>query len=98
MTLRLLTMASEYWQDIDGYSVGHGFDPAELRISRLCNFTWWWFTRNAERKEVEKFKARLWRPPPGHRVDHTASPWHADNENKAFAQLKQALGGKVNSA
>lgn len=83
----------ERWEDFDGYGVGHGFDPADLSLPRLCNFTWWWVTSgDVDPKEVEKFRTRLWRPLPGMEVSHAQSPWSAENENKAFQSLKQALG------
>lgn len=97
MTYRLLAIAVEKWEDIDGYGVGHGFDPAELSLTRMANFTWWWVTQNAEKNEVEKFKNRLWRPPPGEVVTNDRSPWHADNENQALSSLKAALGGSSKS-
>lgn len=98
MTLRLSNIVLENWQDVDGYGVGHGFDPLELEFQRLLNFTWWWATRNAASDEVDKFRNRLWRPPPRTEVTHEKSPWHPENENKAFQSLKNALGVKSNSA
>lgn len=98
MTLRLLNLVLDNWQDIDGYGVGHGFNPIDLSFTRLLNFTWWWVTRNAEQKEVDKFRTKLWRPPPGQVVAHKESPWHPENENKAFNALKNALGGRTSAA
>lgn len=95
MTYRLLQISEDNWADIDGYGVGHGFDPYDLPLARLCNFVWWWVTRNAQPKDVDKFKARLWRPPKGQEVKHEKSPWSADAEMQAFASLKKALGGKA---
>ena len=95
MTHRLLHLAEERWADIDGYGVGHGFDPYDLPLSRLCNFVWWWVTNGAQPKDVDKFKIKLWRPPAGEDVHDERSPWSAEAEMSAFSALKAALGGKA---
>lgn len=93
MTLRLLGLAEDHWEDIDGYAAGHGFDPVDLPLARLANFVWWWVTANAQEKDLQKFKGDLWRPPIGEQVTHKKSPWAPENENSALSDLKQALGG-----
>ena len=98
MTQRLLMIGQERWADIDGYAAGHGIELDDLSLSRFCNFVWWWLTREAPQSEVDKFRARLWRPPAGEVVTHKASPWNPENENQAFAQLKQALTGSSKSS
>lgn len=60
-----------------------------MDLDRFCNFVWWWITRNAsEAKDVDKVRARLWRPPAGEAVTHSQSPWSSDNETRAFAAFK----------
>lgn len=98
MTFRLLNLAYENWEDLDGYSVGNNFDLEDLPLGRLSNFVWWWLTSGrgeTDPKEVEKFRIRLWRPPAGVEVTDERSPWSASKENEAFSALKNAMGGSL---
>lgn len=54
------------------------------------DFVWWFLTRNADPNEIEKFKARLWRPPKGVEPP-PESPWSAENEMRNFRSLQAAL-------
>jgi len=54
---------------------------------------WWWFTRDAERAEVEKFRLTLWLPPKGAEIPAN-SPWSAESEKSAFGALKAGLNAK----
>lgn len=92
MTARLSMLAMEHWATLDGYAVGHGVpDLRTLSLARFTNFVWWFFTRNGAETEVEKFRARLWRPPVGE-VPDARSPWSAENEAASFAAVKRSLG------
>lgn len=54
---------------------------------------WWYYTREREQADVDKFRARIWRPPPRTTVIDARSPWSVENETKAFAAFKaQATG------
>jgi hypothetical protein len=92
VSLRLAGLALEHWAELDGYAVAHNMPPLpELPLDRFNSFVWWFFTRNADDpKEVEKFRLKLWRPPP-HVVPTRDSPWSAENETAAFSGLKAAL-------
>lgn len=91
MTQRLIALAVEHWTDLDGYAVAHSIPRLqELDIDRLCNFVWWWVTHNADQKERDKFKRRLFMPPKGEEV--TTGPWSAEAETSAFSALRQSLG------
>lgn len=91
MSVRLAGLALAHWADLDGYAVSRNMPPlATLPLDRFNNFVWWFLTREGDPKEIEKFRLRLWRPPPG-RAPTQDSPWSAENETKAFAGLKAAL-------
>lgn len=92
MTARLSVLAFTHWSTLDGYAVGHGVpDLRTLSLARFTNFVWWYFTRNGSEADIEKFRARLWRPPVGVAPD-ARSPWSAENEQASFSALKTALG------
>jgi hypothetical protein len=91
VSVRLAHLALDNWANLDGYAVAHNMPPLPaLPLDRFNSFVWWFLTKEGDPKEVEKFRLRLWRPPP--RVVPTKdSPWSAENETKAFAGLKAAL-------
>lgn len=89
MTIRLVRMALDNWQDIDGWAVGHGVgDLGRLELDRFVNFVWWWATRDAEQKDRDKFESHLWMPPPG---EEGRGVWSAEAEMAGFSALKEAL-------
>lgn len=94
MTARLSGLAKRNWRTIDGFAVGHAVgDLEELPLERFVNFIWWFFTRNAEQKDVDKFEAKVWQPPVadmGKPID-PRSPWSPENEMKAFGAVKAQL-------
>lgn len=61
-------------------------------MDRLLNFVWWFFTRDQQPSEVEKFRARLWRQPVGVTTIDERSPWSPENETKAFSALVTQMG------
>lgn len=68
----------------------------DLSLSRLCNYTWYMMTRNAQDdREVQQIRTKLWRPPQGAPAESipAESPWSPENETKALTALKQGLGG-----
>jgi len=69
-------------------------DLRELPLDRFCNYVYWMATREASSVDIEKFRARLWRPPPGKAAD-ARSPWSKENETGAFQALKAGLGSGV---
>lgn len=93
MTLRLARIAVESWPTIDGYAAAHGMpDLRTLLLDRFLNFVWFMATRNSSASDVEKLRARLWRPPKGEAVTDTRSPWSPEKERGAFQALKMGLG------
>jgi hypothetical protein len=74
--------------------VAHGVDLRVLPLDRFCNFVWWAVTHEGAENEVQRFRARLWMPPPGTVVIPAKSPWSAENEMSAFGALRAQLGGK----
>lgn len=65
-----------------------------LPLRRFCAFLWWFFTHRADDPHaVEKFRSRLWQPPPGVEVTDERSPWSPEAETAAFASLKADVGG-----
>jgi len=62
----------------------------DLPIGKWCSFVWWWFTHDADRTEVQKFRNNLWIPPVGAEIPRE-SPWSAENETAAFASFKAGI-------
>ena len=57
-----------------------------MALGRLCNFVWWFITRNTESEaEVEKLRAKLWQPPAG--------PWAPEAEKAAFGAFQASMAG-----
>lgn len=100
MTVRLARIAVESWPTLDGYAAAHGMPSLfDLPLDRFLNFVWWMATRNSSATDIEKLRARLWRPPKGQAVTDSRSPWSPQNEQKGFSALKTGLGlGSANSA
>lgn len=97
MTQRLAAIVLERWDEIDGYAASRNMPPLPaMPLARFVSFAYWWITREADSKDVAKFRNALWRPP----VNETRplppeSPWSAANETSAFAALKaQAAGAR----
>ncbi len=92
MSLRLLATLVEQFETLDGYAVAHGVpDLRALDLSRLCNYVYWFLTKDGDEQGVAKFRAKLWQPPKGQRPD-ARSPWSAENESKAFAAFASSVG------
>lgn len=90
---RFLTLALDNYPIIDGWAAAHGMDPADLSLSRFCNFIYWWATRNADAESINKFDQQLWRPPPGDTSPiPDESPWSAKSELAASHAARAALG------
>jgi len=86
--------AKANWADLDGYAAAHGLSPLQdFPIDRFCNFVWYMFTKEAEQREVDKLRAKLWQPLPGTVVTDPRSPWFSKNESNAFSALKRSMGG-----
>lgn len=66
-------------------------DLEDLPLDRFCNYVYWSATRNSSQVDIEKFRARIWRPPKGEAADER-SPWSEKNETGAFQALKAGLG------
>lgn len=66
-------------------------DLRSLPLDRFCNYVYWMATKESTATEVDKFRARLWRPPKGATPDQR-SPWSEVNETSAFQGLKAGLG------
>lgn len=67
-------------------------DLRTLPLDRFSSYVYWSATRNASQVDLEKFRARLWRPPVGTVVTDSRSPWAPENEQRGFASLKAGLG------
>lgn len=84
-----MAIAVDNWATFDGYAVAHSMpELGELPLSRFCSFVWWMVTRNQEKKEVDEFERKLWRPPVG---EVGQGVWSAEAEMSAFAAAKKAL-------
>lgn len=91
MTVRLAHVALNHWADVDGLAVSQGLpELGDMPLDRFTNFIWWWATRNAQSsEEVEDFRRRLWKPPPG---EVGRGPWAPAEETESFQALKRGLG------
>ena len=67
-------------------------DLRTLPLDRFVNFVYWMATRDGSATDIEKFRAKLWRPPKGEAVTDSRSPWAPEHEQRGFASLKTALG------
>lgn len=67
-------------------------DLRTLPLHRFTSYVYWSATRNATAADLDKFRARLWRPPLGVAVTDKRSPWAPENEQRGFASLKAGLG------
>ena len=91
MTLRLAGVATAQWADVDGWAVSKNIPRLEsLPLDRFAHLVWFWATRNAEEKDVTKFRTRLWMPPKGEAADKRG-PWSPEAETSAFKALKAGL-------
>lgn len=78
---------------LDGYLAGHGAPPLfSLPVGRLCDFTRWYLTRDAQESDVAKFEAELFRPPPGAPPETAAGPWSPEAETASLASLVSSMG------
>lgn len=89
------------WPAFDGWCASLSLDPLRLPIERRLNLAYYWFTRDADRSEVDKFDRRLWTPPPSAASQPIPeeSPWSASSEMKAFSSFAaEATGRKAPGA
>jgi hypothetical protein len=92
--MRLTRLAIEHRLDLEGHLVGQGaiYGMEDLPINRFLGYVWWYFTKDADERQRDKFKAALWRPPTIDTPIPKESPWSAENEMKAFSALKAETG------
>lgn len=90
--MRLVHVGAERWSELNGYRVGNGATTSlmDTEVSDFTDYVWWYITRDADQAEVDKFKARLWRPPAGEAPD-PRSPWAPEQEMDTFKALQAAL-------
>lgn len=70
--------------------MGHGGpDLRELPLNRFLNYVTWFFLRNADKKDRDKFEAQVFMPPKG--VVPEKGPWTPEAEAQGFQSLKAAL-------
>ena len=93
MTVRLVRTAVANWETLDGYAVAHGMgDLRLLDLDRFCNFVWYMLTRNADKKDTDSLRAKIWVPPPKSVAPIPKnSPWSAEAETAAFKAVKAQL-------
>lgn len=98
MTQRLIAIARKHWATFDGLLASQGLDPMFIPIDRMLNVVYWWATRNAtEEADIDKFDRHLWMPPKGV-APPKGSPWSAEAETAAFANVAAAFGVGVTGA
>lgn len=94
MTLRLAHIGIERWAELNGFRIGHGAIGSldDLPIGAFVDYVWWYVTQNVDPTEIEKFRARLWRPPKGEEPP-PESPWSPESEMASFHALQASLSG-----
>lgn len=86
------------WETLDGLALSQGLpDLRTLPLGRVCNFVYYFLTKDGDEQGIAKFRAKLWQPPVGE-VPDERSPWNAANENSALAGLAASLGMAPRSA
>lgn len=63
----------------------------DLPIDRFLNLVYWFIVREGDPEDIEKFKIRLWRPPPG--VEPTSGPWSPEAETQSFRAFSAQVKG-----
>ena len=95
MSARLLSTLEAQWATLDGYAAAQNLpNLQEMDLSRLCNFVYWYVTKDAAKESIDKYNAQLWMPPKGIEPDER-SPWSPENEAKAFSALSASLGKRT---
>jgi hypothetical protein len=86
--LKLMVTALDLRHLLDGFLAGHGAPPLfSMPVGRLCDFTRWYLTREADEKERGAFERDLFRPPPGTAPEDAQGPWAPEAETAALAQF-----------
>ena len=89
--LRLVAVAGEHWETIDGEAAAKGFDPFELNIQRFFNYLLFWCLSHIEKeRDREQFLYRLDSPLPG----RTRRPSEAEQQKdlESFKQFAAMFG------
>lgn len=77
---------------MDGWAASQGLpELGKFTLPRFCNLVWYWYTKDGDQKDVDKFEAQLYRPPVGVQAP-AVGPWSAEAEMAAFRSMKAALG------
>ena len=63
VVVRILGIAQEHWEAIDGEAASKGCDYLTLPIDRFCNVIMWWAMQRV--KDVDEFKRKMYEPLPG---------------------------------
>lgn len=82
------------WAYIDGLAASQGIDLLDLPLARFTNYIWWLMTRDQEKAQVEKIRAKLWMPPKGEAAP-PGSPWSPENELAAIRAFQAQVGQSV---
>jgi len=86
--MKLMVTALEHRHLLNGFLAGHGGrELFSLSVGRLCDFTRWFLTKDADDKQRRKFELDLFRPPPGAPKEIAAGPWSPQAETASLAQF-----------
>lgn len=86
--LRLVAVADQHWEAIDGSAAAEGFDPFDLSPQRFFNFLYYWAM--ARVKEPDIFEQKLNDPPPG--KSRRASEAERQRDAESFLEFAGAFG------
>lgn len=93
MTVRLSSLAVTNWELVEGYAITHGIKSVQdMPLGSFTSMVSYLATENAEKKDKDKFRQDVWRPPKGVRAD-PRSPWSPANEKAAFDAVKAMVKG-----
>ena len=95
--MRLISIAEDNWERIDGEMAGRGVDLMEIPFDRFLNAIYAFVVRSfQDEKDRTKFEVRLNLPMPGKKksaLQETSSPWAPAQETAALGSLAAAVGG-----
>lgn len=73
----------------------HGGDPiGEMSPRRFAALVWWFYTKDREQTDIQKFRLRVWQPPKGVVPTGKNNPFSRENELAAADSLAMRLTGK----
>jgi hypothetical protein len=96
--MRLIGIAENNWERLDGEMAAKGMDPMVLPFDRFLNWVYSFAVNQfSDVSDLDRFEMRLNLPMPGIRsaIQDTASVWAPAQEQSALSGLAAAVRGGV---